>query len=103
MKCSWEDILENVFLRGSQASRELDVHADNKVATFTGFSGDGHSQVRIMFLVVRLRRTWLRDTDGLALDRGHNALPTSQSFFEGQVDCCNEIVAHTLEIGVLDL
>lgn len=100
---SWQDILENVLLGSCQASWELDIDANDEIATLTRLLGDRHALAGEALLMTRLCWSRLRDANRLAVYRGHDTFPASQGFFESEVDGRNKVVADTFEIGMLEL
>lgn len=93
----WQNILEDVFLRGRQAGRELDIDTHDKIASLTGFLRDGHALTRESFLVTRLSGTGFGNANGFAVDGFDNAFPAGKGLFESQVDGRDKVVTLTLE------
>ena len=94
---SRKNLLERLLLARGQTGRELDVHPYNKVAPFAWFLRQYHSKPRIPLLITWLGRTRFGNSDGLAIDRPHDSLPTRECLFETELDRRDKIVALALE------
>jgi hypothetical protein len=92
-----QHLLERLLLCWAQAARELDVHPDEEVASFTRFPRQRHSESRIPLFMAGLRGPGLAHPDGLSIDRPHDSLPASERLLEIELDCCDKVVALTLE------
>lgn len=89
-------------MRG-QTCGELNLDADDKVASFVRLLALGHAQVGVAVFVGGRCRTARADADLLAVDGLYGSGPAGQGFFQCDVDVVDDVVAFALVQGVIFL
>lgn len=100
--CS-QNLLELALLLRIQTCRELDLDADNEVASFVWFLALGHAQVGVAVFVSWRCGTAGADANLLAIDCLDGSGPAGQGFFQCDVDVVDDVVAFALVQGVFFL
>ena len=90
-------------MRGCQACRELDVDADDEVASLGGLLRLGHAKIRVLFCPGRAGGTAAADVELFAVDCLDGSAPACEGFFEVEFDNVFDVVAFAGEEGVVFL
>lgn len=94
---------QKFFLSRRQGRWESDIYPDNEVASLVWFLGINHTQPWVAFLIARLSRSWLANSNGFSVNCPDNTLPPSEGFLKIELDGPDKIITAALEGGVLFL
>lgn len=99
-RCSSENLLELLLLRTRQARRELDLDANDKVASVGRFLRLRHAEVWVSFCPCWTGRAAAANVELLAVDGLHGSSPTGEGFFEVEFDGVLDVVAFAGKEGM---